>query len=112
MPAVLAEYRLVKEDTEWQSPWRDLNRPIVAVNNNPRYVNFWRMVCGDGMNFISLVETGGKRFSSPWARLGFKGLLKAVIVSSAEPAAEEGDMEFLEMQAALEDYVSYHGLFE
>lgn len=81
--------------------------------NDPRYVKFWRNVCGDGKYFDSVVETGGKKFVSPWATLGFKGLLKDLIVTTtpADVSGEE-DMELLEMQEALEDYVAYHGLFE
>jgi hypothetical protein len=81
--------------------------------NDARYVKFWKNVCGDGKDFHSVVETGGKKFVSPWATLGFKGLLKALIVTTTPAdAGEEEDMQFLEMQEALEDYVSHHGLFE
>jgi hypothetical protein len=87
---------------------RLIDRPIVVVSDNPRYVNFWKMVCGDGTGFASLIGSGGKKFSSPWAALGFKGLLKALVVSAAEP--NDGDLDFLEMQEALDDYVNCHGL--
>jgi hypothetical protein len=42
--------------------------------------------------------------------LGFKGLLKALVVSAAEP--DDGDMGFLEMQEALNDYIVCHGLVD
>jgi hypothetical protein len=109
MPAIPAEHRLITGDTDWGTLCQEFNRPIVVVENNPRYVNFWRNVCGDGMDFASLVEAGGKRFGSPWAMLGFKGLLKALVVSEAEP--DQDDLEFLEMQEALEAYIKHHGLF-
>ena len=68
-------------------------------------------MCGDGTEFSSVVDTDQK-FVSPWASLGFKGLLKALVVSTANPDEYcEGDMDYLEMQEALEDYIAHHGLF-
>jgi hypothetical protein len=54
-------------------------------------------------------EFGGKKFGSPRAMLGFKGLLNALIVNEAEP--DDGGLNFLEMQEALDDYVVHHDLF-
>jgi hypothetical protein len=110
VPAEPAEHRILNDSRAWEGLYRDFERPIVAVSNNSRYVNFWKMVCGDGTNFASLIEAGGKRFCSPWAGLGFRGLLKALVASAAEP--EDGDMEFLEMQEALDDYIVCHGLVD
>jgi hypothetical protein len=109
VPAEPAEHRVLNDS---RAGWRysDFGRPIVAVSNNPRYVNFWKMVCGDGTNFASIIEAGEKRFCSPWAGLGFRGLLKALVASAAEP--DDGDMEFLEMQEALDDYIVCHGLVD
>jgi len=103
-----AEHYIRVDSTTTADLCRLYDRPIVVVGNNPRYVTFWRMVCGDGTGFASLVESGGKKFCSPWAALGFKGLLKALIVTTAEP--DGGDMDFLEMHQALNDYVNCHGL--
>lgn len=107
MPASPAENKLIN-DENLDTLWQEFSKPVVFVSNNPRYVNFWTTICGDGMNFVSILATGGKKFGSPWAMLGFKGLLKALIVSEAEP--DDGDLEVLEMQEALEDYVVRHGL--
>jgi len=109
-PSISAEHRLVTADMDWGLLWQEFNRPIVVVKNNPRYVNFWRTVCGDGMNFASVVEAGSKKFVSPWAMIGFKGLLKSLIVSEAKP--DDGELEFLDMQEALEDYIVIYGLFD
>lgn len=109
MSSVPAENRVVTTDMDWGILSQEVDRPIVVVRSNPRFVNFWRTVCGDGMNFASLVESGGRKFGSPWGMLGFKGLLKALIVSEAKP--DDGDLEFLEMKEALEDYVGHYGLF-
>lgn len=111
-PAISAEHRVIADSLEWQLLRQEFAQPIVVVNDNPRYVKFWKNVCGDGTEFSSVVDTGKKKFVSPWASLGFKGLLKALIVSAANPDdIGEGDMDYLEMQEALEDYITYHGLF-
>ena len=102
-PSISAEHRLIMMDTDLQHLFRqELYRPIVVVNKDPRYVNFWKTVCSDGKNFTTLVEIRGKQFQSPWAMLGFRGLHNALILSEAEPA--DRDLEFLEMQEALDDY--------
>lgn len=103
-----AEHYIRVDSTQTANLCRLFDRPIVVVSNNSRYVNFWKMVCRDGAGFASLIEAGGKKFCSPWAALGFKGLLNALIVSTAEP--NDGDMDFLEMQEALDDYVNCHNL--
>ena len=109
-PSIAAEHRLITNDIDLQrSLPQEIYRPIVVVNKDPRYVNFWKTVCSDGKNFTTLVEIGGKRFQSPWAMLGFRGLHNALILSEDEPA--DGDLEFLEMQEALDDYVAHHRLF-
>jgi hypothetical protein len=112
-PSISAEHRVIADFSDWEGLWREFSRPIVVVSNNPRFVKFWKNVCGDGTGFFSVVDTGKKKFVSPWASLGFKGLLKALIVSAANPDddGEKGDLEYLEMQEALEDYVVHHGLF-
>jgi hypothetical protein len=111
-PAVSAEHRVVADSLDWEVLRQEFARPIVAVNDNPRYVKFWKNVCGDGTEFSSVVKTATKRFVSPWASLGFKGLLNALIVSAANPDDTcDGDMDYLEMEEALEDYIAHHGLF-
>ena len=66
-------------------------------------------MCSEGKDFSPLVEIGEKQFQSPWAMLGFKGLHNALILSEAEPV--DRDLEFLEMQEALDNYVEHQGLF-
>jgi hypothetical protein len=109
-PSISTEHRLITDDADLQRVLRqELYRPIVVVNKDPRYVNFWKTVCSEGKNFTTLVEIGEKRFQSPWAMLAFRGLHNALILSEAEPS--DGDLEFLEMQEALDEYIVHHGLF-
>lgn len=61
------------------------------------------------MNHANIFEAGDKNFCSPWAMLGFKGLLNALIVTEVEPY--NGDLNFLEMQEAIEDYIVQHRLY-
>lgn len=109
-PSIPAEHRVITGSLDLELLMRELTRPLVVVTDNPRYVKFWKNVCGDGTDFSSVIDTG-KKFVSPWASLGFKGLLKVLIVSSVDPDDSEGDMEYLDMQEALEDYITQHRLF-
>lgn len=109
MSSLPAEHLLIPPNTDWETIWQNVNRPIIVVGANPRYVNFWKTVCGDGMTHADVFEAGGKTFCSPWAMLGFKGLLNALIVTEVEPY--DGDLDFLEMQEALEDYIVQHRLY-
>jgi hypothetical protein len=111
-PSISAEHLVIADSLDWELLRKEFARPIVVVSDNPRYVKFWKNVCGDGSEFSSVIDTGKTKFVSPWALLGFKGLLKALIVSTANPEdSGEGDMDSLEMQEALEDYISHHRLF-
>jgi len=110
-PSIPAEHRVIPDSLDWDLLRQEFSRPIVVVRDNPRYVKFWKNICGDGTEFSSVINTD-KKFVSPWASLGFKGLLKALIVSTANPDEScEGDMDYLEMQEALDDYIAHHGLF-
>lgn len=95
--------------SDWEILWQEIQRPVVVVGDNARHVNFWKTVCGEGMSFVSTVQVEEKTFISPWASLEFRGLQNALVLSEAEP--DENDLEFLEMQEALEDYVVRHSLF-
>ena len=110
MPSIPAEHRRISKDTEWEILWKEFHGPIVVVGDNPQHVNFWKAVCGEGKNYSSMVRVGDKSFVSPWATQEFRGLGHAIILSRVEP--DEGDLDFLEMQEALDDYVVQHSLFE
>jgi hypothetical protein len=75
VPAEPAEHRVLNDSKAWEGLYRDFERPIVAVSNNPRYVNFWKMVCGEVGNFVSLIEVGDKMFwlCSPGRAWDLKG---------------------------------------
>jgi len=110
-PSIPAEHRMNAVPFDWEILREEFARPIVLVSENPRFVKFWKNVCGDGTEFSSVVKAG-KKFVSPWASLGFKGLLNSLILSAANPDdCQEGDMDLLEMQEALEDYIKQHTLF-
>jgi hypothetical protein len=109
-PSVPAEHRLITNNADQQRLLlEELSRPIVVVNKDPRYVSFWKAVCSEGKGFTTLVQIGEEQFQSPWAMLGFKCLHNALILSEAAPVNR--NLDLLEMQEALDDYVEHHGLF-
>jgi hypothetical protein len=89
--------------------WQEVHRPIVVVGDTPHITRqllescLWRRE--------GLFEHGSswdKSFVAPWATQEFRGLGNALVLSRVEPG--EGDLDFSEMQEALEDYIVRNSL--
>lgn len=107
--SIAAKHQRIVSDSDWDVLLQEVHRPIVVVGDNTQHLNFWRSVCGEGLSYVSHVQIGDKSFVSPWATQEFHSLHNSLVVSRAEP--DENDLELLEMQEALEDYVVLHGLY-